>query len=256
MSSDAYAATEPVNAHQALVSPHHAPPHPITPVKGKEFVLLVMDFKKYDNDDLHSKHPLGTKMYWFGCPNCKEGDTYKYTVRQPVNWGYKNPSDHFYKCVGCPVSVEKILKERSEIKAAQLAEEKRDGKVAATATRVQQTLQHYHFLPSKQVRSLNMWIKFISLKNMPVGLVECDIQRELVAYPEVRSTKTVLATAHHLVEIVEQKIAARMKKSPGGQLLFDGYSQYGVHYVALFVSFMYTTEHVVDGVTHTLWRHI
>ena len=26
---------------------HHAPPHPITPVKGKEFVLLlVMDFKK------------------------------------------------------------------------------------------------------------------------------------------------------------------------------------------------------------------
>ena len=38
--------------------------------------------------------------------------------------------------------------------------------------------------------------------------------------------------------IVEQKIAAKISKSPKGQLIFDGYTVGGQHYVALFASCM------------------
>ena len=73
---------------------------------------------------------------------------------------------------------------------------------------------------------------------MAISDVECPIMQEHVKYPQVRCKKTVVDTIHRLVILVEQKIAAKISKSPKGQLIFDGYTVGGQHYVALFASCM------------------
>ena len=103
------------------------------------------------------------------------------------------------------------------------------------------------FIASDEVKSLNQWIELIVLKNMAIRDVECSIMRNNVKYPQVKSTKTVMDTAHYLVARVEKKIADMAKKSPKGQLIFDGYTVGGVHYVALFASFMRPVETMKDG---------
>ena len=73
---------------------------------------------------------------------------------------------------------------------------------------------------------------------MAISDVECPIMQEHVKYPQVKCKKTVVDTIHRLVILVEQKIAAKISKSPKGQLIFDGYTVGGQHYVALFASCM------------------
>ena len=78
----------------------------------------------------------------------------------------------------------------------------------------------------------------ICVKGIPISHIDCKIMQALVKYPAVTSSKTVLETGHELVIIVEKKIAKMMKKSPCGQLLFDGYTVGGQHLCGLFASFM------------------
>ena len=103
------------------------------------------------------------------------------------------------------------------------------------------------FVVSDEVKALNQWIELIVLKNMPIKDIECPIMREHVKYTSVKSSKTVVDTAHYLVSQVEKKIAAMAKGSPKGQLIFDGYTVGGVHYVALFASFMEPVERIING---------
>ena len=103
------------------------------------------------------------------------------------------------------------------------------------------------FVVSDKVKALNQWIELIVLKNMPIKDIECPIMREHVKYTSVKSSKTVVDTAHYLVSRVEKKIAAMAKGSPKGQLIFDGYTVGGVHYVALFASFMEPVERIING---------
>ena len=92
-----------------------------------------------------------------------------------------------------------------------------------------------------------MWIMKIVLKNMPIYDIECEVEREMVRYTKVKSVKTVLDTAHNLVEIVEQKISNMMKDAPAGQIIFDGYTVGGQHYVAIFASFMRKCTSLAEG---------
>ena len=94
------------------------------------------------------------------------------------------------------------------------------------------------FITSNKVKSLKMWIDLITKKGMAISDVECPIMHEHVKHPEVKCKTTVVDTIHRLVMLVEQKIAAMISKSPKGQLIFDGYTVGGQHYVALFASCM------------------
>jgi hypothetical protein len=90
-----------VHAHQAvLVSPHHPITDPTTYTNrmkhdGKDFVLTVMDYRIYNNDDNLGPWPIGKKMLWVGCPNCKDGEVYRFSHTKPLDYGYKIPSNHF-----------------------------------------------------------------------------------------------------------------------------------------------------------------
>ncbi len=59
--------------------------------------------------------------------------------------------------------------------------------------------------------------------------------------------KTVLDTSHHLVAIVEEKISKMMKTAPAGQIIFDGYTVGGQHYVAVFALFMRKCTLIAEG---------
>jgi hypothetical protein len=67
--------------------------------------------------------------------------------------------------------------------------------------------------------------------------------------------KTVLDTSHHLVAIVEDKIATMMKTASGGQIIFDGYTVGGQHYVAVFASFMLKCTLMTKGTEYKYDKH-
>jgi hypothetical protein len=100
-----------------------------------------------------------------------------------------------------------------------------------------------------------MWITKIVMKNMPIYDIECPVERDKVRFPKAKSVKTVLDTSHHLVAIVEEKIATMMKTAPGGQIIFDGYTVGGQHYVAVFASFMWKCTSMNGGTEYNYEQH-
>jgi hypothetical protein len=112
---------------------------------------------------------------------------------------------------------------------------------------LQQTLSTCNFLPSKAILLIHMWITKIVIKNMPIYDIDCKVEHETVCFPQVKSVKTVFDTSHHLVAIVEEKISKMMKTTPAGQIIFDGYTVGGQHYVAVFASFMQKCTSIAEG---------
>ena len=157
-----------------------------------------------------------------------------------------NQWSHYVTCIGNTEELHEIIRRRRREKAeADAARREEDGD-APLPLRGQGMLGSA-FVVSEEVKALNQWIELIVMKGMPISDVECPIMREHVKYTNVKSSKTVMDTAHYLVSRVEKKIANLAKDSPKGQLIFDGYTVGGVHYVALFASFMEPVKRKVDG---------
>jgi hypothetical protein len=81
------------------------------PSRGKELVLLCMDYRYYDYDDATdtAKFKFWGKNVWIGCPNCKGQAAYKYSVDIPVKRGFTNPSNYFVTCVSSNNNLMKII---------------------------------------------------------------------------------------------------------------------------------------------------
>ncbi len=93
------------------------------------------------------------------------------------------------------------------------------------------------------------------MKNMPIYDIKCEVEREMVCFPKVKTVKTVLDTLHHLVAIVENKISNMMKTAPAGQIIFDGSTVGGQHYVAVFASFMQKCISMAKGSEYKYDKH-
>jgi hypothetical protein len=140
---------------------------------------------------------------------------------------------------------------------AKLLEKEQDewSKAVSKQPLLQQTLSTYNFLPSEAILSIHMWITKIVMKNMPIYDIECEMECEMVCFPKVKMVKTVLDTLHHLVAIVEDKISNMMKTAPAGQIIFDGYTVGGQHYVAVFASFMRECTSMAKGSEYKYDKH-
>ncbi len=193
-------------------------------------------------------------MIWVGCPNCKSKAIYKYSLDFPVKRGFTNPSNHFVSCVGSNDNTVKILQ---ACQNAKLFEKEQDewSKAMSKQPLLQQTLSTYNFLPSEAILSIHMWITKIVMKNMRIYDIKCEVEREMVHFPKVKTGKTVLNTLHHLVAIVEDKISNMMKTAPAGQIIFDGYTVGGQHYVAVFASFMQKCASMAKGSEYKYDKH-
>ena len=101
-----------------------------------------------------------------------------------------------------------------------------------------------------------MWIQKITLRNHPVSIVQDELEREHARWPACASSKTVLDTMFHLTEIVEEKIANMMDKSPGGQVLYDAWTKNGTHFLGIYCSFMKPVYGIVCKKKEiTCWVH-
>lgn len=216
-----------------------------TPVLGgKKCVEICMHVEVWKNGtrdgDAGNKYEEGINVMFIRCLNCvkiRKTRVMEWTI--PVANGYGNAWTHYVSCVGGTEQAAENyhrLKSEKEEEERRLHENGEDDDDTDTVPRSQSQLTG--FLPTAEVQSIFMWLRLITMKNMPIKDVECEIMRASVKYPKVRSSKTVMDTGHYLVERVEKKIAAMMKKAPLGQLLFDGYTLDGLHLVAVFASFM------------------
>ncbi len=208
-------------------------------IKPKDGVAVCMGIEYFENDNLLTNgNGFGVKMMRIRCPSCvmkKAHEPRQWEI--PVKHGYQNPWKHYESCVKDPELIRQTyVYGKQQIEAAQRRD--RDGDDGGVSVPINQSTLGDTFLATAEVKSLHMWIRLITLKNLPLGDVECKITRESVKWPQVKSKKTVMDTAHRLVRIVEDKIGNMMAKSEKGQLIFDGYTAAGQHYVGLFASFM------------------
>ncbi len=93
------------------------------------------------------------------------------------------------------------------------------------------------------------------MKNMPIYDIKCEVEHEMVCFPKMKMVKTVLDTLHHLVAIVEDKISNMVKTAPAGQIIFDGYTVGGQHYVVVFASFMRKCTSMAKGSEYKYDKH-
>ena len=91
--------------------------------------------------------------------------------------------------------------------------------------------QSHHQPTTDWHRSINLGMEQWIDLNHPIGIVENKKAREHAKYPECHTTQTVLDTAFHVMEIVEEKITKKMKKSPGCQLVYNSWTKNGTHFL-------------------------
>jgi hypothetical protein len=144
-------------------------------------------------------------MIWVGCPNCKSEAIYKYSLDFSVMRGFTNPCNHLVSCVGSNDNMVKIVQACQNAKLLEKDQDERSKAVSKQPV-LQQTLSTYNFIPSEAILSIHMWITKIVMKNMTIYFdIECEVEREMVRSPKLKTVKTVLDTLHHLVAIVEDK---------------------------------------------------
>jgi hypothetical protein len=88
---------------------------------GKDLVVLCMDVRYYQHEDsTRTQYELGEDMAWVGCPQCKDGDSYKYSIDLAVNRGFPfvRPSQHYTRCVNSRTAMETIVRKRMAAKRA------------------------------------------------------------------------------------------------------------------------------------------
>lgn len=95
-------------------------------------------------------------------------------------------------------------------------------------------------------RCLFRVIKLICDHNIPITKVRDKSFMDLLGDIEPTSYETVVATMLELAIIIEEKIAREIKGRKGS-ILHDGWSRYGVHYVALMACYMIDWGEDEDG---------
>ena len=131
-------------------------------LKGVVLVELCMTYRYFKNDDLNSKYPTNEMMATFICPNCKDHPK-PFILTQPKQRGCTNPSNHFIKCLGSKANLIEFVKTRKKTLAQQLLDEGR-----SPIRKQEKIVLDNSFMATDRVLSLNMWIKKLVLKNMPI----------------------------------------------------------------------------------------
>ena len=204
--------------------------------KGLDLANIVMNVEDCSKEGTGSSVVKG---YNVSCPNC--GNFEKWL---PRSQGVTNALQHWQACV--KEQAYSVYMDRLALKTA--AEEENimssidgnnnpDGGISSQTTLRASTNWH---------RSLLMWIEEIVLLNNPVEIVENKVAQSHMKYPECKSTKTVLDAAFHLVEIAEEKITKMMKNSDASQVIYDGWTKNGTHFLGVYCSFMNPKHAIVN----------
>eukprot|EP00171_Calliarthron_tuberculosum_P005814 IDg5814t1 len=99
-------------------------------------------------------------------------------------------------------------------------------------------------------KAMYSWLRLLILKNLPLSAVDDKEFRDFCKHDSVFCLKTIKATKLKLVEIVEEKIRDEMKKTKGA-IMYDGWTDNGVHYVGIYVVYNRSFEVYGDGVLET-----
>ena len=208
------------------------------PTKAKEIVMTCMKVTEQKVKDSATGEDLnGFLVICVDCRNYRK----EFTAKQ----GLTNACNHFRSCVKERYSSLLAERHKSRLDAERDAMQQKVS--AGTASPAILRAQTHLKTITNVERSLEMWIEHIVLKNGAFSDVECPISRRHHMYTEVKSTKKVVDTMHHLVELVEEKIADRMEPAQGCQISFDGWTANGTHYVNLFCSYPVESVQRVGG---------
>ena len=103
------------------------------------------------------------------CPN----NDCEYHTTFPRSQGFANPSKHFINYIGSTEELIKIVQQRHEKNKA-----KSNNGIRKAASAKAKNQIKLGFISSDIVKYLDMWLKKMVLKNMPIANVECPIERE------------------------------------------------------------------------------
>ena len=109
-------------------------------------------------------------------------------------------------------------------------------------------LGHFRsFGANKIQKEMCTFIEGAILKNWP--LIDCEDPwiRKNMNLTQPFGVKKVKEVIHHLVEIVQEKIAKELKEVKRFSILHDGWSKGGTHYVGLFICYNMSSKVIVKG---------
>lgn len=221
--------------------PNAASPPPL-PSSQKDVVIMCMTIEEFRWDNAtHDKWSFNQRMYRFTCNHCGS-----YTVEQPTTRGYQNPFNHLKSktCCGSEAGLCEFYWDCKNEYDANLSEQARRDE----STDPNRKRNHQQILPSsslcynEEVNALHKWLTLIIFFGVSFSAINDPKMRAVLNNPAIKTIKIVKDTMLYLVRIVERKIAARMKTTPGGQILFDGWTSNSQHYVAIWVSYIWNVN--------------
>ena len=100
---------------------------------------------------------------------------------------------------------------------------------------------------SYREKTMYSYLKLIVLKSLPLSIIEDSTLQDFSNYSERFSVKTLKETIFKLVKLVEENVTNE-KKTTKGSLMFDGWSECGIHYIDVFAVYMKCSKEVENGI--------
>ncbi len=159
-------------------------------------------------------------QYSFYCrnPNCNKHNKSKGNPPLTFHGGFTNAYSHL-KCYG----------EVQEAYEAALGQDDTQASIR---------LFFHRTKVSTKTKAMNQFLRLVVFKNLPIEACNDPEWRNALKHDINFNKKSFLDMLHELVKIVEKKISDELKDAPMISLLHDGWTKFGVHYFAIFGTFM------------------
>jgi hypothetical protein len=177
----------------------------------------------------------GTTMYVSECPAHNDG---KCLVKWKKGFGYSNPYSKLKTCFG---GEERLLAAYRSVYNAKCHSQTPD---------IRDAIKQAAGFTAEEF-ALTDWLNMIIVKNWALCSVECKMHRNMCKHKPTFSYKRISMMIFILGEVVESKIT-KMLVNAKAVGLYDGFTRYSTHYVALYASFIEGEGSEVEKTTHRI----
>jgi hypothetical protein len=103
--------------------------------------------------------------------------------------------------------------------------------------------------PMLNVQEMEMfdWIEMIVMENLLLSSVVSDLYRRKFKHKFKFGKKTVREVLLAMTMLVEKKLSTEMKEAGRGAIVHDGWTKFGIHFLALFATYRARREQIADG---------
>ncbi len=198
----------------------------------QKIVTPLMRFVGCQNGNVRDKSSETIDIKHFFKYECPRTGCTRGTIKFATTSGFTNPHVHLNACYRHGLASSEQFDKLEEMYCKALEEkEKRGGTIRSNFN--MEALSMFD-------KAVNGYLRLIMYKSVPLSCVEDNEFRRLCKFDVIIRRKLITNVIYKLSEALEKKLATELRNSRR-TVLYDGWTENGVQFVAMFASYIWPT---------------